>query len=329
MRTLGFLAWLAVAAANGPKELVAAETFTCMTPNVIVDEQVLGGDPSDCSFSTNVPAPAYEPGKLLTIQVVVHIIMSSDCVEGAVSDELVHSQIEILNEDFLALLGSPGENGTDTRISFELASVDPQGNPTDGITRDCNDTWYADDGDYWETLSWDPLRYVNLYTNTASGARGYVPFLPAQDGGSRVGDIDDRVVVNWLAFGRNGPFPPHDQGRTATHEVGHFLGLFHPYFGGCGIATPPDCYSTGDLICDTQPDQMSHDKCPVGATSCGGFDVPIENYMELTDDLCMEGFTFEQAQRMRCTLQHYRPDLVAFGGIFRDRFESGDTSSWP
>jgi len=237
---------------------------------------------------------------------------------------MVASQIEILNEDFLALGGSPGGNGTDSRILFRLATLDPEGEPTDGITRDCNTTWFDDDGDYWETLAWDPNRYLNLYTNTASGARGYVPFLPAQGG---VGGNADRVVVNHLVFGRDGAFPPHDQGRTATHEVGHYLGLFHPYFGGCGTDTSPGCYQTGDLICDTVPDAESHDKCPQGLTSCGGFPVPIENYMELTDDLCMEGFTLEQAMRMRCTLEHYRSDL-ADSAIFVDGFESGDTGAW-
>ncbi len=55
--------------------------------------------------------------------------------------------------------------------------------------------------------------------------------------------------------------------------------------------------------------------------------MPIENYMELTDDLCMEGFTFEQSLRMRCTLRHYRSELVSIL-IFADGFESGDTSMW-
>ena len=175
-------------------------------------------------------------------------------------------------------------------------------------------------------MAWDPHHYLNLYSNTAAGARGYVPELPANGEGAFVGLDSDRVVVNWLTFGRDSPFPPHDQGRTATHEVGHYLGLFHPYFGGCGTATVPDCYTTGDRICDTQPDEISHDKCPVGATSCSGTPVPIENYMELTDDLCMSGFTFEQAGRMRCTLATYRTQLD--GGIFADGFESGDTEAW-
>lgn len=288
----------------------------------------LGGG-ADCSISTSNPTADYDPSSLYTIPVVVHVIMDNACSQGAMTDERVESQIEILNEDFLALPGTNGAAGVDGQIQFVLASLDPDGNPTTGITRTCNTTWFNDDDPYYDSLAWDPSRYLNLYTNTASGARGYVPFLPAESGGAMVGTNADRVVINHLAFGRNGPFPPHDQGRTVTHEVGHFLGLFHPYFNGCGTATPPDCYATGDLLCDTPPDATSHDLCPVGATSCGGVPVPIENYMELTDDTCMTGFTLEQVRRMRCTLESFRPGLFApGGGLFADGFESGGTGQW-
>lgn len=288
----------------------------------------LGAGPADCSFDASRPDPIYAPTSRYVIPVVVHVIMDSTCTDGAVSDATVMSQIDILNEDFLALAGSPGAAGSNSEIEFVLATTDPDGLPSSGITRDCNTTWYNDGGDYWQTLAWDPLRYLNIYTNTAANARGYVPFLPAA-ANAMIGDPSDRVVVNWLVFGRDSPFPPHDQGRTATHEIGHFLGLFHPYFNGCGVSTPPQCYTTGDRLCDTPADEFSHDKCPVGATSCGGVAVPIENYMELTDDLCMSGFTAEQVQRMRCTLMHYRVDLAIDSlSLFADGFEVGNTTGW-
>ncbi len=282
---------------------------------------------ADCSISGSNPTSDYDPTVLYTIQVVVHVIMDSACSQGVVSDELVASQIAVLDEDFQALAGTPGENGTDAAIHFVLASEDPGGSPTTGITRDCNTTWYNDQGNYYDTLAWDPTRYLNLYTNSAAGARGYVPFLPAA-GGGQVGQSADRVVVNWLAFGRPGPFPPYDGGRTTTHEVGHYLGLFHPYFGGCGTPTPPDCYTTGDTLCDTPPDAMEHHGCAAAETSCGGVPVPAEIYMELSDDSCMERFTLEQVRRMRCTLETYRPQVYSAGEIFADGFESGDTSAW-
>lgn len=285
-------------------------------------------DPSDCSATSSSPTAIYDPGPVYTIQVVVHVIQDSACVQGAISDALVASQIEVLNEDFGALPSTPGAAGVDTGIRFELASVDPDGQPTTGITRHCNTTWFNDQtqtNPYYETLAWDPDRYLNLYSNSAAGARGYVPFLPALDPG-QIGTNADRVVVNWQAFGRPGPIPAHADGRTATHEIGHFFGLFHVYYQGCGSATPPACYSTGDTLCDTPPDATSHQGCMTSATSCGGVPVPAENYMELSDDTCLTGFTLEQARRLRCTIASYRASLV--GGIFADGFESGDTVRW-
>jgi hypothetical protein len=264
---------------------------------------------SDCSLASTVPGPAWEPNALLRIPVVVHVIADSNCTTGNVTDAAVASQIAVLNEDFRAKAGSRGAAGVDTRIEFFLATRNPRGAPTTGIDRRCNATWHRDRGDYWLSIAWDPTRYLNLYTNNANGSRGYVPFLPADPAGS-VGQTRDRVVINFLAFGRNGPFPPYHQGRTATHEIGHFLGLFHTYFEGCGTASAPGCYTTGDRICDTEPNATFHKGCPAGATGCGGVPVPIDNYMELTDDTCMTGFTAEQAQRMRCTLVTYRPTLA-------------------
>jgi hypothetical protein len=264
---------------------------------------------SDCSMDSTVPGPQWQPTTTRRIPVVVHIIRDDACTNGNVSDALVHGQMAVLNEDFRALAGTPGAAGADSNIEFFLATVDPSGNPTTGINRYCNTTWYQDKGSYWLSIAWDTTRYLNLYTNSAGGSRGYVPFLPA-DPVAAVGQPQDRVVINWLAFGRIGPTPPYHQGRTVTHEVGHYLGLFHTYYAGCGTASAPACYTTGDRICDTPPNATSHKGCTAGITSCGGVPVPIQNYMELTDDTCMTGFSAEQAQRMRCTLATYRPDLA-------------------
>ena len=285
--------------------------------------------PADCAATTSNPSSDYDPTSVLTIQVVVHILQNDGCVAGGLTDDQVASQIEVMNEDFRALAGTPGSGGVDSGIAFVLATVDPQGALTSGITRDCNTVWYNDPSPcpYCAALAWDPTRYLNLYTNTAANARGYVPFLPAAPG-SGVGTNLDRVVINTLAFGRPGPVPAHAGGRTVTHEVGHYLGLYHAYFSGCGVATPPDCYATGDLLCDTLPDAADHHGCPVDSTQCGGVTAPVENYMELSDDTCLERFTLEQARRMRCTLQHYRPGLATSSGLFSDGFESGGSANW-
>ncbi len=275
----------------------------CGTP----DQDPGPGDPdapADCSASSTTIRPQFNPSNgLIQIPVVVHVIEHTNGA-GKISNAKVQSQIDILNEDFLALPGTNGANGTDAMIQFYLATTNPQGNPTTGITRSVNNTWFNDGGAYWNTLAWDTLRYLNIYTNSASGALGYVPGLPQ---GGIVGSKADRVVILWSSFGRNGPIgPPYDLGRTTTHEVGHYFGLYHTFQGACAPAG--NCYGNGDRICDTNPENGPRFACPGNPASCGSPD-PFRNYLDYSDDLCMEEFTPEQVNRMRCTIDAYRPQL--------------------
>ncbi len=262
-----------------------------------------GASPGDCSFASTNPDPIYSPAvELYRIPVVVHVIQNSSGT-GFLSEDAVRSQIDILNEDFKAIAGTNGANGTDCQIEFFLADEDPDGDPTSGITYSTNNTWFNDSGSYWNSLAWDTDRYLNIYTNTASGALGYVPDLPQ---GGIVGSNSDRVVCLYSAFGRNSPLQPFHLGRTATHEVGHYLGLYHTFSGGC--ASVANCYSNGDRICDTNPENSPTFGCPGSRTSCG-LPAPLDNYMDYADDICMQKFTPDQALRMRCTLLNYRPQL--------------------
>jgi hypothetical protein len=280
----------------------------CATPPSVstTDEGVeFRGSGADCSCSSTTIDPQWSDAAIQEINVVVHIITSTSGA-GDMSDALVQTQIDVLNEDFRAVAGGPGEEGYDTRIQFKLATVDEFGNPTTGITRTANNTWYSDSGTYYNSLNWDPSRYLNVYTNNAGGGGvlGYVPFLPACSSGS-IGAAFDRVVCLWSAFGRPAlGGPPYNLGRTVTHEVGHYLGLNHTFNGGCGSASA--CYTTGDLICDTEQEANPRFSCT--GTSCGSPD-PIRNYMDYTNDSCMNQFTFEQANRMYCTLSNWRSDL--------------------
>ncbi len=276
----------------------------CGTPSGTGLGEAAGGGPGDCTYTSTNPDEVYAPSAArYRIPVVVHVIRGDDGVTGHVSEEMVVSQIDILNEDFLALTGTNGANGTIVQIEFYLATRDPSGAPTSGITYSNDDRWFDDRRAYWQTLAWDTSRYMNIYTNTASGYLGYVPDLPQ---GQIAGEDFDRVVVNWAAFGRNGPIgPPFDQGRTLTHEVGHYLGLEHTFVGGCAL--PANCYTNGDLICDTNPEAEPTSGCS-DRISCGSSD-PIHNYMDYSHDLCMFEFTPEQTRRMRCSLKHFRQDL--------------------
>lgn len=267
---------------------------------------------ADCASSFTNPAASYAVGIVYEISVVVHIIQHSDG-RGAMTDAQVQSQIDILNEDYQALPGTLGAQGQTVGIRFVLA----------GITRTTNDTWFDDGGNYWDTLAQDPQHYLNIYTNSGGGSLGYVPFLPA-DGPA--GTAEDRVVIDWQYFGRNSVGgAPYNQGRTTTHEVGHYLGLEHPFApenGSCPIGTAPSCYSNGDYICDTPPQSSANYDCPSNDSSCGSGFSPVNNYMDYMNDTCMTTFSTEQVRRMRCSLVGYRSQLYRVTQIFQDDFEN-------
>jgi hypothetical protein len=152
-----------------------------------------------------------------------------------------------------------------------------------------------------DALNWDTKRYLNIYTNDAAGYLGYATF-PQQN----AGQAQDGVVLLWSSVGRNSlGGPPYNLGRTATHEVGHWLGLFHTFQGGCGTAGAP--YTSGDLISDTNREKDPAFGCTPAASACAGAGMnPIENYMDYSNDACMNKFTPEQMNRMRCAITNFR-----------------------
>lgn len=246
-------------------------------------------------------SPINPLGKI-EIPVVVHILRNTAGTQGDVSDANVTAQIARLNSDFAGgtgAVGGPNPSGVNTGITFRLVKV----------IRYDNTQWFNDSGDYYTPNAWDTSRFLNIFSNTAAalgpGTLGYVSGFPAE--GCHVGTPGDRVVINFANFGNAGT-APYNLGRTATHEVGHYFGLFHTFQDSCGAATAPDCYGENDLICDTLPEQQPHFGCGAAST-CGDAD-PINNYMDYSDDTCMTQFTAEQSQRMRCTLLTWRRDLA-------------------
>ncbi len=265
---------------------------------------VAGGSSNDCSCSRTNPSAIYDAdnGPLYRIPVVWHVLQNSAGTQGYISPACIERQIEILNEDFNAIAGSNGSAGWPCQIQFFLATEDENGNPTDGITYTQNTTWFNDSGTYYNTLAWDTKRFMNVYSNTASGNLGYVPAL----GCSNIdGQNQDRVVVLYQAVGNCATIGQYNLGRTLTHEVGHYLGLEHTFTGGCASAS--NCYQNGDLICDTNP-ESSPNYTGCNRSTCGTPD-PVRNYMDYSVDSCMNNFTFEQHLRMRCILDHYRVEL--------------------
>lgn len=257
-----------------------------------------------------------QSGGIIYIPVVVHIIHNGDAygVNENITDEQVQSQITVMNQDYRKMLGTPGYNnnsvGADIQIEFVLAKVDPNGNPTNGINRVnlCQDYWEiaSIDSTVKPTTIWNPTQYMNMWCVKFGGADsdilGYAQF---PSNGNTTANTDG-VVAGYGYFGSSalttGSFSaPYDRGRTMTHEVGHFLGLYHTFQGGCA----GENNTSGDFCADTPAVANANFGCTT-RNSCptGGSDM-IANYMDYTDDTCMNIFTLEQKARIQSVMNSF------------------------
>lgn len=262
-------------------------------------------------------AVSSQSGGIITIPVVVHVIHNGQAVGVApnITDAQVESQITVLNQDYRRLTGTPGFNtnpvGADTQIQFALAKVDPNGNPTNGIDRVnlCKAAWLIGDITNGEVNTivkpatiWDPTQYLNMWVVNfvENDVLGYAQFpdgsgLPGLPVNGGFADTDG-VVANYNFFGssvfNDGTFllsAPFDRGRTMTHEVGHWLGLRHIWGdGGCGV---------DDFCADTPASDAPNFGCATTHVSCGTVDM-VQNYMDYSNDTCMNIFTQNQKDRM-------------------------------
>jgi hypothetical protein len=261
---------------------------------------------------------------VVTIPVVIHVIHNGDAVgvDENIADGQILSQIEVLNQDFRKRLGTMGFNnnpsGADTEIEFCLAQRDPAGVNTSGINRynlGTGEGWEMEDMEALKpTIQWDPSKYLNIwlvdeiYTFGLQLA-GYAQFptnsgLDGIDGLGLATDAGtDGVVIAANCFGSEEIFPGgnyyfgKEWGRTATHEIGHFLGLRHIW------GDEEDCVGN-DFCADTPVAAGPNDGCPeTGFDSCPapGADM-FKNYMDYTDDVCQNIFSTDQKARMMAVL---------------------------
>ena len=304
------------------------------TPGIEIEGPLgpLGGSTADCDGSSDLTAiggvapTIYDPGQSYLIDVWVHVLRNTPGTLGDIPVAELYEQVAILNEDLRAIPGSNGAAGANGRLFFRLKGYDFNDNTT----------WFNDGGAYYNTIiqtpepDHDPEFVINVYTNTASGNLGYVPFLPHTSPAS-IGTKSDRVVIEWQSFGRqwNSAWTgQYDLGRTLTHELGHYLGLPHTFQDGCQSGASPACFSNADLICDTPPEGTSTGGCPAAKDTCaGGGSDPIHNYMDYSYDLCMDQFTLQQSRRIRCTIEHYRSGLFQ-PVLWYDDFETGNFGDW-
>jgi hypothetical protein len=216
-----------------------------------------------------------------TIDVAFHVVTSSTG-EGNVPERDLDAQVRVMNADFAAY-----------GFSFRKAFV----------TRTANDAWFNLNGGSGEekqmkkALAIDPAHTLNIYTARLSkGLLGfaYYPWSFEET------NYMHGVVLLYSSL-PGGSAAPYNLGRTATHEVGHYLGLAHTFEGGC---------ADGDFCADTPAEASPAFGCPVGRDTCAspGLD-PTSNFMDYTDDACMWEFSGDQAARMAWAVSTYRPSL--------------------
>ena len=253
----------------------------------------------------------------ITIPVVVHILYHSS--QENISEAQVQSQLDVLNADYSRTnkdaSGTPAafrNVAADCGFRFVLARVDPQGYGTNGIVRKqtSNNVFGVNDDIKFAAKggddAWDPNRYLNIWVgNLQSGYIGYASVIG--------GPMErDGVVIQYTAFGIIGILQsPYNFGRTATHEIGHWLNLIHIW----GDANCGD-----DHVDDTPPQQTSTSGCPSGViSSCnnGPNGNMYSNYMDFTNDQCMNLFTKGQRDRMRSLFEPggYRYSLLSSNAL--------------
>lgn len=259
---------------------------------------------------------------VVTIPVVVHIIHNGDAIGSGenITDAQILSQIRVLNEDYRRAFNTPGYNedlvGADTQIEFCLAQINETGQPTTGITRTNLgvSSWERAqvESNLKPQTQWDPEKYLNIWVcrfgGDLSDVLGYAQFpqgsgLPGLDQSGFA--FTDGVIISYQCFGSSTYYPQgsynssYNQGRTTTHEVGHYLGLRHIWGDGS------NCINNTDYCNDTPFSAQANYGCQFGIDSCpnqDGLDM-INNYMDYSNDICMNIFTNDQKTRMRTVLE--------------------------
>ncbi|KAF9050457.1 hypothetical protein BJ165DRAFT_1458234 [Panaeolus papilionaceus] len=224
----------------------------------------------------------------VTLNVYVHVVSEDTTRQGGnIPDTMVQQQIAVLNNDYKS-----------TGISYRMASID----------RTVNATWYrkvyygnAEAVQMGTALRKGGPADLNLYTvgfaEPPPGSPyllGYATFPWDYTSNPKA----DGVFIHPETF-PDGIFAPYNLGKTATHEVGHWVGLYHTFEGGCD--------SPGDYVNDTPFEAGPAFGCPSGSDTCpqGGLD-PIHNFMDYSDDACLTEFTSGQSTRFRSVINQYR-----------------------
>jgi hypothetical protein len=228
----------------------------------------------------------------ITIPVWFHVIdQGAGFANGQLTDAMIQAQLRVLQDSYGGRTG-----GASSPFGFRLA----------GVTRTTNPTWFQTLATNFEVeqqakqlLRKGGPETLNIYTVDGGPYLGFAYFpsiLTSPDFAAL-----DGVVLDWRSL-PGGSFEIYSEGDTATHEVGHWLALFHTFDGKCS--------SKGDYVADTPAEFSPAFFCPVGRDSCSGASKPgldpIFNFMDYTQDSCMYQFTSGQVQRMQAAWTAFR-----------------------
>lgn len=249
-----------------------------------------------------------------TIPVVVHIVYKN--ATENISDAQIQSQLNVLNEDFTRSNTDAFNTPTDflpivanAQINFCLAMQTPKGKPTNGIIRrHTTEEFFSLLGNkiYYDSLggssAWNTEKYLNIWVcKTESGILGWSQFPSGGD------PETDGVIIDFEHFGTFGTAKyPYNLGRTATHEIGHWFNLFHLWGdNNCG----------NDWVNDTPIQEQANFGCKMHPhTSCSNSGDMFMNFMDYTNDACMNSFTEGQKNRIWASISSWRIGLLTSNG---------------
>lgn len=271
----------------------------CATPQYVQQHGFEVTNPTTSPLTEGVNRDTL-PGEVIVVPVIIHVLYHNSAQN--ISDQQILSQLKVSNNDYRRLnadtINTPAafkNVAADTRIVFCLSKVDESGRYTTGIIRKYTSQEYflSDDAVKFSSSggddAWDATKYLNIWVcNLFGRTLGYavMPGSPANK---------DGVVIQFDVFGTVGNVTaPFNKGRTATHEIGHWLGLRHLW---------GDAVCGDDGIADTPPQQTNNTNCPsfphLSNCSTNSYGDMFMNYMDFTDDGCMNMFTQGQKAEMR------------------------------
>jgi hypothetical protein len=265
-----------------------------------------------------------QKGVNTTIPVVIHVVYKNG--NENISNAQIQSQLDVLNKDFTRTNTDAFNTPVDflpivsnTQINFCLAQQSPDGNPTNGIIRKQTTTNLFPlfgDAIYYDSLggstAWNTEEYLNIWVaEIESGVLGWAQFPAAGDTNT------DGVVIDFEHFGTIGTaIYPYNLGRTATHEVGHWFNLYHIWGdNSCG----------NDYVNDTPIQEQGNFGCKIHPNiSCSNAGDMFMNFMDYTNDACMNSFTEGQKDRIWSSISNWRTSLLTSNGCLPTTIPNSD-----